>query len=83
MPAGVVLASRNVSSKGRRAAALDCTHYLHLIETNVATVGLTPAGAVVTEDVCDLKTWTSHAGNALRLRLGLLALASFGWSIVE
>src|SRR5215831_2949051 len=70
--ARLVLAPCNVAAERRRAAALDRSHDLQLLEADMAAVGLTPSGAVVAEDLRDLQTWPSHAG-ALR-RLGTAAL---------
>jgi hypothetical protein len=39
-----------------RAATLDCTHDLHLLEADVAAVGFAPSGTVVAEDIRDLQT---------------------------
>ena len=54
--AGVVLAARNVPAERRRAAALDGTHHLQLVEAHVPAVGLTPGGTVVAEDIRDLQS---------------------------
>ena len=81
--AGIVLTARNMATKRRRSAMLDCAHHLHLVETDVPMVGSTPRGTVVAEDVRHLQSWTGHAGDALRLGLSLLALASFGCSIAQ
>jgi hypothetical protein len=66
-----VLAARNVATEGRRAAALDCAHHLHLHMTETALVGATPNGAVIAKDVRDLQTGTGHS----RCRLQRRALA--------
>ena len=55
-----VLAARDMAAEGRRAAALDGAHHLHLGKAHVAAVGLTPSGTVVAEDVRDLQSWPSH-----------------------
>ena len=31
----------------------------------MTAIGVTPSGAVVAEDVCDLQRWTRHDGGAL------------------
>src|SRR5207244_13549659 len=49
--ARVVLATRNVPSERRRAAALDGRHHLLLPEADVAAIGLTPSGAMIAEDI--------------------------------
>jgi hypothetical protein len=53
-----VLAAGNVPAEGCRAAALDRTHHLQLGEAHVATVGFTPSGTVVAEDIRDLQSGT-------------------------
>src|SRR5262249_32803150 len=62
---GTVLAARDVSAKGRRAAALDGAHHLELAETHMTAVGITPCGPVAAEDVRDLQGWPGHGGPAL------------------
>jgi len=54
--AGFVLAARNMPTERRRAAALDRRHHLQLVEAHVPTIGLTPCGAVVAENIRDLQT---------------------------
>ena len=49
--AGAVLATRNVPAERRRAAALDRRHHLQLAEAHMASIGFTPSGPVVAEDV--------------------------------
>src|SRR5262245_8824612 len=56
MSAGVVLATCNMAAERRRAAALDRTHYLQLLQADVAAVDLTPSGAVIAENVRDFQT---------------------------
>ena len=51
-----VLAARNVPAEDRRAAVLDGAHHLQLRHADVPTVGVTPSGAVVAEDIRDLQT---------------------------
>ena len=55
-----VLATRDVPAERCRAAALDRTHHLQLIEAHMAAVGLAPSGTVVAEDVRDLQSWSNH-----------------------
>src|SRR5580704_6476922 len=50
----LVLAARNMPAEGRRAAALDRTHDLHLVEADVSGVGSAPRRPVVAEDIRDL-----------------------------
>src|SRR5271170_5177713 len=59
---GAVLAARDMSAEGCRAAALDGAHHLELEQANVTAVGMTPRGPVVAEDVRDLQSWTGHVG---------------------
>ena len=54
--AALILAACNVPAERRRAAALDRTHHLQLLEADMATVGFTPSGTVVAEDIRDLQT---------------------------
>jgi len=54
--ARVVLATCNVATERRRAAALDCRHHLQLVEAHVPAVGLTPSRAMVAENVRDLQS---------------------------
>ncbi len=56
MAALLVLAARNIAAERRRAAALDRTHNLHLLQADMAAVGFTPSGTVVAEDIRDLQT---------------------------
>src|SRR5436189_6335672 len=50
-----VLATRDMTSECCRAAALDRTHHLHLVEADMPRVSQTPSGAVVAEDIRDLQ----------------------------
>ena len=58
--ARIVLATCDVPAERRRAAALDRTHHLQLVEADVPAVGVTPSGSVVAEDVRDLHGCTRH-----------------------
>ena len=60
MAARRVLAACDVPPERRRAAALDRTHHLQLLEAHMPVVGLTPSRAVIAEDVRDLQSWSSH-----------------------
>src|SRR5271163_598422 len=62
----LVLAARNMPAEGRRAAVLDRTHDLHLIEADVAGIGTTPRRSVVAEDIRDLQRWAGHGRGPLR-----------------
>ena len=55
-----VLAACDMAAERRRAAALDRTHHLQLLEAHMAAVGLTPSRAVIAEDVRDLQSWSRH-----------------------
>jgi hypothetical protein len=44
-----------MSAERRRPATLDRTHHLHLVEADVTTVGLTPAGTMIAENIRDLQ----------------------------
>jgi hypothetical protein len=55
-----VRAARNMAAEGRRPAALDGVHHLHLGVTEVALIGTTPSRAVIAEDLRDLQRWTAH-----------------------
>jgi len=57
MAACAVLALGNMTAERRRPTTLDRTHHLHLIEADVAMIGKTPAGAVVTEDIRNFQLW--------------------------
>jgi hypothetical protein len=45
---------------GRRAAALDRAHHLHLAEAQMAGIGTTPSRSVVPKDIRNLQNWTRH-----------------------
>ena len=60
MAARRVLAACDVAAERHRAAALDRTHHLQLVEAHMAAVGLTPGGTVIAEDVRDLQSWSNH-----------------------
>jgi hypothetical protein len=57
---GVVLATRNMASERRGAAALDRAHHLQLGETHMPGIGATPSGPVVAEDIRDLESVPNH-----------------------
>jgi hypothetical protein len=59
---GTILAARDVSAEGCRAAVLDGAHHLELEQADVTAVGMTPRGPVVAENVRDLQSWTGHGG---------------------
>src|SRR5467141_1195855 len=61
MAARRVVAACDVAAERHRAAALDCTHRLELVEAHMAAVGLTPSGTVIAEDVRDLQSWSNHS----------------------
>ena len=80
-----VLAARDVPAERRRAAALDRTHHLQLIEARMVAVGLAPSGTMVAEDVRDLQSGSNHERRRYcavgRFRCGGLRRAS-GLSIL-
>lgn len=49
-----LLAARDMTTKGRRAAALDRRHHLQLVEAHMTGIGSTPRRSVVAEDIRDL-----------------------------
>ena len=63
MAARRVLAAPDVPAERRGATALDRTHHLQLVEAHVAAVGLTPSRTMVAENVRDLQSWSSTAGD--------------------
>src|SRR5271157_5570650 len=65
MAARRVVAACDVAAERHRAAALDCTHHLQLVEAHMAAVGLAPSGTVLAEDVRDLQSWPNHDPTAL------------------
>ena len=75
MAARHVLATCDVPAKRCRAAALDRTHHLQLIEAHMAAVGLTPSGTLIAEDVRDLQNWSRH--NRRRYRAGGFSASRF------
>src|SRR4030088_983942 len=60
MAARRVLAARDMPAERRRAAALDRTHHLQLVEAQVPAVGLAPGRTGVAKMVRDLQSWPSH-----------------------
>ena len=65
VPTRRVLATRNLAAEGRRAAALDRAHHLHLRMAEMAAVGVTPSGTVAAEDARDLQCGTAHGRRRL------------------
>src|SRR5262245_5098527 len=63
--------ARNVPAEGRRPAALDGVHHLHLRVTEVALIGTTPSRAVIAEDLRNLQGWTVHVYRRLLRRVFL------------
>src|SRR6516162_5848426 len=68
MAARRVLAARDISAERRRAAALDRSHHLQLVEAHMPAVGVTPSRTVIAENVRDLQSWLSHGRGGLRRR---------------
>jgi len=69
----LVLAARHMPTEGRRAAALDRTHDLHLVEADVPGIGATPRRPMAAEYLRDLQLWARHDRGSLRRRLVVLA----------
>jgi hypothetical protein len=67
MPAGRVLAARDMTAERRRAAVLDGAHDFELAETDVAAVRTAPCGAVIAENIRDLQQGPGHGGRLFRL----------------
>src|SRR5580693_8232659 len=78
MAARHVLATCDVSAERCRAAALDRTHHLQLIEAHMAAVGLAPSGTVVAEDVRDHQSWSNQNGAIAPAAPQCLALRACG-----
>jgi len=55
-----VFAARDMSSEGRRAAALNRAHHLQLRKAHMACIGGTPCGSVVAENIRDLQSRSSQ-----------------------
>ena len=72
LAARAVLTLCNMAAERCCAAAFDRAHHLHLVETDVTTVGLTPAGTVIAENIRDLQRWARHS--LVRLSPASLAL---------
>jgi hypothetical protein len=53
MAARRILAARDMPAERHRAAALDRTHHLQLVEAHMPAVGLTPRRPVIAENVRD------------------------------
>ena len=58
-----------MTAERRRAAALDRTHHLHLVEADVPGIGLAPRRPVIAENIRDLQRWTGHGRGASGPRL--------------
>ena len=55
-----VLATRDMAAEDRRPAIRDRTHHFQLAELDMATMGVTPRGAVIAEDIRDLQSWAGQ-----------------------
>ena len=66
MAARCVLTTCDVAAERRRAAALDRTHHLQLVEAHMAAVGVAPRGTVIAEDVRDFQSWSNHGRRRYR-----------------
>ena len=60
-----VLAACDVAAERRRAAGLDRSHRLQLVEGRMAAVGLAPRGTVLAEDVRELQNGSNHPTGAI------------------
>ena len=60
VPAVGVLAARNVTAEGCRAAALYRAHHLQRGQAHVPAVGVAPRGTVVAENIRDLQSCTGQ-----------------------
>ena len=78
MAARRVLAACDVAAERQRAAALDCTHHLQLVEAHMAAVGFAPSGTVLAEDVRELQNWSNHDGAIAPAVSQCLALLACG-----
>ena len=63
-----VRAARNMPAKGRRAAALDRAHHLHLRMGEMAAHGTTPCGTVIAENIRNFQSGALHDGARLLRR---------------
>jgi hypothetical protein len=63
-----LLAARDMPAERRRAAALDRSHDLQLVEADVPGVGSAPRRPMVAEDIRDLQRWTGHVRGLLGRR---------------
>jgi hypothetical protein len=60
MAARRVLAACDVAAERHRAATLDRTHHLQLVEADVSGIGLAPRRPMVAEDIRNLQRSTVH-----------------------
>ena len=63
-----LLAACDMAAERCRAAVLDRTHDLHLVEADVPGVGSAPRRPMVAEDIRDLQRWTGHVRGLLGRR---------------
>jgi hypothetical protein len=56
-----LLAARDMTAEGCRAAALDRRHHLQLFEADMAGIGFTPCRSTVAEDIRNLQGRARHA----------------------
>ena len=79
MTALLVVAACDMAAELCRAAVLDRTHDLHLVEADVPGIGATPRRPMVAKYIRDLQLWAGHDRRSLGRRrfhpgfLGLLA----------
>ena len=57
---GAIFAAHDMAAQRRRAAALDGSHHLQLVEAHITSIGLTPCRSMAAEDIRDLQGWTGH-----------------------
>jgi hypothetical protein len=69
-----VFAAFDMATERRRAAVLDSTHHLELVETDMAGIGLTPCRTMVAENIRDLQRLPQHPRRASARCLYLLEL---------
>src|SRR5450755_4182348 len=77
-----VLAARHMAAERRRAAALDGTHHLHLVEADVPGIGSAPRRPMVAKYIRDFQARTGHGRGLLarpRWRTGVTHRQLLSW----
>ena len=64
-----ILATCDIAAEGRGATSLNGAHHLQLRMAHMATVGITPSGPEVAEDIRDFQSGTLHECARLLRRL--------------